>query len=78
MNGTAEMNVDEAEMNVDEWVEQQVLSFSGMTAEDRETWGQPATNAVTLPSTAFAPCPPCVLSFCASSISSCESSRALP
>ena len=56
VNGTAEMNVDE-------WVEQQVLSFSGMTAEDRETWGQPATNAVTLPSTAFAPCPPCVLSF---------------
>jgi hypothetical protein len=67
-------NVNEAEVTA--WVEQQVLSLSGMTAEDRETWGQPATNAVTLPSTAFArrppcpPCPPCVLSFCASSISS--------
>jgi hypothetical protein len=62
------------------WVEQQVLGLSGMTAADRETWGQPVANAVTLPSTAFArrppcpPCPPCVLSFCASSISS----RALP
>jgi hypothetical protein len=50
--------------DVTEWVEREVLSLSGMTAEDRETWGQPATNAVTLPSTAFArrpPCPPCVL-----------------
>jgi hypothetical protein len=45
-------NLNEAD--VDEWVEQQVLSFSGMTAEDRETWGQPATNAVTVSSTALA------------------------
>jgi len=64
-------SVTEAEVFA--WVEKQVLVLSGMTADDRKTWGQPAANAVTLPSTAFAsrpPCPPCVLSFCASSISS--------
>jgi hypothetical protein len=68
------------EADVTAWVEQQVLGLSAMTDEDRQTFGQPATNAVTLLSTAFVrrppcpPCPPCVLSFCASSISS----RALP
>ncbi len=52
------------EADVAEWVKQQVLSFSGMTAEDWETWGQPMTNAVIVSSTSLArrpPCPPCVL-----------------
>ncbi len=35
-------NVNEADVTA--WVEQQVLSLSGLTAEDRDTWCQPATE----------------------------------